>query len=496
MNKSGFACGTWLFLRILAVIHAVAFISCWTQLDGLVGPHGLLPATRFFGVVHSQLGGRAFAELPSLCWLFGAGWFLHALCAIGVALALLLFAGVAPAPCLALLWVCYLSLAGAGQIFFEFQWDSLLLETTLLAVFLAPWTLCPGWRLVEPPRLARWLLWWLLFRLMLLSGLVKLASGDPSWRHLTALTFHYETQPLPTPLAWYASQLPSWLQRLSCALMFVVELVAPFALLAGRRLRHAAVLALIGLQVLIALTGNYTFFNFLGIALCFLCLDDAFFRRGQVEGRRGVPPRSSYETRRDAASTFKLTPSAPSWLLRSFATVVVFCTFVEAIADFVPSVASARPLAGLESAIAPFRSLNNYGLFAVMTTTRPELIFEGSDDGIEWQPYEFPHKPGDLARRPDFVAPHQPRLDWQLWFAALGSLDQNRWVIGLCEHILTGTPEVMSLFARNPFPAHPPRYIRVVRYEYHFTDAAERAATGNWWKRTMLDYYVPPARLN
>jgi len=510
MNENRFAGGTSLFLRGLAVIHAVAFLSFWTQCAGLVGPHGLLPAARFFGVVHAQLGASALLQFPSLCWFFGAGAFLPLLCAIGIALAALLFLGIAPAACVALLWACYLSVVGAGQIFYEFQWDGLLLETTLLAIFVAPWTLRPGWRRVEPPRLARWLMWWLLFRLMLLSGLVKLASGDPAWRALTALTFHFETQPLPTPLAWYANRLPAAFDRLACAVMFGIELAAPFALAAGRRLRHVAALALIGLQVLIALTGNYTFFNLLTVALCLLCLDDAWwqnrgmgfqpllsriarFRRGRPKVAQASSPAVSSMAGEDAGATSR---RPPAWLLIPFAAFVLLFTTFEGVADFVPPIASSRALAWAGGAIGPFRSLNNYGLFSVMTTTRPELIFEGSDDALNWRPYEFPHKPGDLARRPDFIAPFQPRLDWQLWFAALGPLEQNRWVIGLCEHILTGTPEVMALFARNPFPHRPPRYIRVLRYEYHFTSAAERSATGNWWKRTLLDFYIPAARLN
>jgi hypothetical protein len=149
----------------------------------------------------------------------------------------------------------------------------------------------------------------------------------------------------------------------------------------------------------------------------------------------------------------------------------------------------------LEQIVGPTRSFNNYGLFAVMTRPRTELIFEGSDDGRTWRAYEFPHKPGDLQRRPTWVAPHQPRLDWQLWFAALGSLDQNPWVLSLAEHLLRGTPEVLALLQRNPFPQNPPRYVRVVRYEYHFTDAAARARTGQWWRRTPLDVYLPPASL-
>src|SRR5688572_26332113 len=199
-NEFGFA--SWLFLRLLALVHLIAFVSFWVQLDGLVGPRGLSPATNYFAAVREQLGSSAYSQLPTLCWIFGTQTFLHVLCGAGVVLSALLFSGVAPVVCLALLWAAYLSLNYAGQVFFHFQWDTLLLETTLLAMFLAPWSLFPMWRTYEPPAAARVVLWWLLFRLMFLAGVVKLASGDAAWRDLSALTFHYETQPLPTPLAW------------------------------------------------------------------------------------------------------------------------------------------------------------------------------------------------------------------------------------------------------------------------------------------------------
>ena len=479
-GRDRFAFAAWLFLRLLALIHLIAFASFWMQFGGLIGPHGLLPAARYFEAVHTQLGTGAWLQLPSLCWVFGADRFLHVLCAAGIALSLLLFAGVAPALCLTLLWTCYLSLVAAGQIFFSFQWDALLLETTLLAIFLAPWSLSPLWRRIEPPRVARWLLWWLLFRLMFLSGAVKLTSGDPVWRNLTALAFHYETQPLPTAFAWYVHQFPQWFQRASCAIMFLIELPVPFLIFAPRALRHLAALLIAGFMVLIFLTGNYTFFNLLTMALCVLCLDDAWWAR---------------VLRRPAAAV-TAARSVPRWLLAPVAGFVVLFTLVQASAGL--SRGSALPSAywAVERVVGPFRSLNNYGLFAVMTTTRPELIIEGSNDGREWFAYEFPHKPGDLARRPDFVAPFQPRLDWQLWFAALESPDQNPWVLSLCVHLLRGTPEVLARFATNPFPGSPPRYIRVIRYEYHFTDPAERARNGHWWRRTPLDYYVEPLSLH
>ena len=486
-RRNQFAFAAWIFLRGVALVHLIAFISLWVQLEGLVGPHGLLPAANYFAAVREQYGTSVYARLPTLCWIFGTGTFLHVLCGAGVVLALLLFAGVAPAVCLALLWAAYLSLNYAGQIFFHFQWDTLLLETTLLAIFLAPWTLLPGWRAHEPPRAARVVLWWLLFRLMFLAGVVKLASGDPTWRDLTALTFHYETQPLPTPLAWFAHQLPTSWHRASCAGMFVLELVVPLFLFSIRTLRHNAALLLIAFMTAVALTGNYTFFNLLAIVLCLLCFDDAWWRAVLPRRFSGRGPLANDER-----------PLTPRWQRAAVLPLAVFVvgyTLVQALPAVVPGVRPFENFSRLARVIDPFRSLNNYGLFAVMTRPRPELIFEGSDDRITWRAYEFKHKPGALARKPTWVAPHQPRLDWQLWFAALGSLNANPWVITLCEQLLRGNERVLSLLAHNPFPDKPPRYVRIVRYEYHFTDAATRASTGHWWRRSPLDYYVPAASL-
>ncbi len=485
-RSGGFAIATWVFLRGLGLIYLVAFVSAWTQLAGLIGPHGLLPAPEFFNEVHEQLGSHAYLQLPSLTWIFGAGKFLPVLCALGVTFSLLLFAGVAPAFCLAVLWAGYLTLCGAGQIFFNFQWDALLLETTLLAIWIAPWSLLPLWRRHDPPPLARRLLWWLLFRLMFLSGAVKLTSGDPTWRNLTSLTFHYETQPLPTPFAWFVHQLPAWFQRASCAGVFVIELIAPFCLFGPRALRQRAALLIATLMVLIALTGNYTFFNLLTLALCALCLDDAWWMRATCNVLRYIP--------KSGAEREKL-PRWQLWPLRVFAAFTFSFTALISIPSLIRTSPLGESLAPLESTLAPLRSFNTYGLFAVMTNPRPELIFEGSDDGRDWRAYEFPDKPGDLSRAPTWVAPFQPRLDWQLWFAALESPAQNQWVLSLCEHLLHGAPEVLGLLAKNPFPAKPPRYVRVVRFEYHFTDAATRARTGQWWRRTPLDFYVEPASL-
>ena len=473
-----YSIGTHLFLRVLGVVFAVAFVSAWAQIDGLVGPAGLLPAGDFLRDAKLQLGPSAYWQAPSLCWIFGTGYFLKALCLLGVLGSAFLFVGIAPALSLGCLWALYLSLCTAGQLFFDFQWDSLLLETGLVAVFLAPWTGAPGWKRIEPPPLARAVLTWLLMRLMLLSGIVKLTSGDPLWRSFRALTVHFQTQPLPTPLAWYVHQLPEPVLKATCALMFAVELIAPFGLLASRRIRHVSALALIGLQVAIALTGNYTFFNFLTIALCLPSLDDAFW------GKSG----------KAAPETFRW-PRLRLRLLQGFAAASIALTSLEIVAGFSPQVAAVPAVFATIEAVTPLRSFNTYGLFAVMTPRRPELIFEGSNDGQTWSEYGFRHKPGELTRAPDFVAPFQPRLDWQLWFAALGRPNDNAWVLLLGEEILKGNPRVLALLGSNPFPSHPPRWIRIVRYDYSFTDSAARATTGQWWRRTPTDLYVAPFSL-
>jgi lipase maturation factor 1 len=484
---ASFSTGIRLFVIILAVVHAVAFATIWVQAAGLIGPSGILPADRFLQFAREQLGGRAWFDLPSLCWIFGAGRSIDVLCGLGVGLAALLLLGYARPICLALLWALYLSLTTVGQQFFNFQWDTLLLECTLIAVFVVPWSLRPASAGFDPPKLARYLVWWLLVRLMFLSGALKLTSGDPAWRRLTALTFHYQTQPLPTPLAWYAQHFPLWFQEASCAIMFAVELLCPLCIVGPRRVRHTAAVCLAALQILIALTGNYAFFNLLSFGLCLACFDDGFWLKLRLEGR----------ARADVPDGARTSPvGARPALLRWFAALSIGITFFQTVASLSRGAAESPLVQYVDEVVEPFRSFNTYGLFRVMTTERPELIFEGSDDGQTWLPYGLPYKPGDLSRRPRWVAPYQPRLDWQLWFAALGPPEANSWVRAVCGHLLLGEPAVLGLFSQNPFPDHPPRYVRVVRYIYEFTTSAERKRTGNWWQRTPLDFYIPPVSLS
>lgn len=489
------------FLRGLALIYLVAFASLWSQIDGLLGSNGILPAESFMAEAREQatayqVGLDRYRLLPTWCWLNASEASLHWQCGAGVGLAILLLLGVAPLPCLVLLWSLYLSLTVVGQEFFSFQWDSLLLETGLLAIFFAPLQLWPRReRERQPSRIVLWLLRLLLFKLMFQSGCVKWLSGDPLWRQLTALTVHYETQPLPTWLGWYAHQLPVWFQKLSCLAMFAIELLVPFLVFAPRRPRMAAASLLAMLQVLILLTGNYTYFNWLTLLLCVPLLDDFALRRVVGRSRAGGNAEKSAATMRVAAGD----TGTMHWRRRvvtiPLAVTIVAVTGLQMLALFRVRAPWLSPVASVQHWLAPLRSVNNYGLFAVVTSSRQEIIMEGSNDGVVWLPYEFKYKPGDLKRRPAFVAPHQPRLDWQMWFAALGQRQNHPWFGKFCLRLLQGSPEVLALLETNPFPAHPPRLLRARIYHYRFTDFAERHRTGYWWWRDHPREYLPAVAL-
>jgi predicted DCC family thiol-disulfide oxidoreductase YuxK len=477
----------WIFLRALGLVYLVAFVSLWMQISGLIGHNGILPADQFMSAVRQQCDVRGirlerFHLLPTLCWFNASDGFLNVQCAAGTLCAMMLVIGIAPVPCLALLWLLYLSLATVGQDFLGFQWDNLLLEAGFLAIFF-----CAASTAAAPvARLALWLLRLLLFKLMFSSGCVKLLSGDPNWRNLTALTFHYQTQPLPTWPGWYAGQLPLAFQKFSCATMFAIELGTPFLIFAPRRIRFLGGAAIASLQILILLTGNYTFFNFLTLALCLLLLDDFVFHK--------ILPRKF-------GALFKpqipLEPHGwPKAVVTSIAAVVVAISLFQAASLFGPRSGLWVPAAMLENELAPFRTFNGYGLFAVMTTERREISVEGSNDGVNWLAYEFKYKPGDVNRRPGFVEPFQPRLDWQMWFAALGDYRQNPWFGQFCERLLQGSPEVLALLETNPFPKQPPRLVRAELYDYRFTSFAERRATGAWWRREFIGEYLPPVSLH
>ncbi len=476
-----FRVGNDLFLRSVGLCYLVAFASLWIQVDGLVGSRGILPIGEFLDYVRRNMGPGRFALLPTLCWLDSSDGFLHFLCGGGMLAALGVVAGFFPAAALFVCWAFYLSLCVAGQVFLEFQWDALLLEAGLLALLSAPLCLRLRRAAMPPPSVAVWLQRWLLFRLMFSSGFVKLSSGDAAWSSLTALRRHYETQPLPPWTAWFMHQLPPWFQTASCAVMFAIELVVPFFIFGPRRLRLVAFWTFLAFQAAIASTGNYAFFNMLAAALAWTLVDDASFPE---RWRRLWPAPAEASPRR----RFEV---LPAWALAPFAAVIGAVSAILMWNMVLRPASWPAPVVSLVRAVAPFRSVNGYGLFAVMTIERPEIVLEGSDDGEEWKPYTFPWKPGDPMRRPRFVAPHQPRLDWQMWFAALQGYGESPWLERLEARLLEGSPPVLRLFSGNPFPGHPPRYIRPILYDYRFTDFAQRRATGAWWRREERGPFGP-----
>lgn len=481
----------WLFLRLLGVVYLIAFLSFWVQLLGLIGGNGILPADNFLSVVKTNIGSKAYWFVPTLAWFNAHDWFLEFLALGGALLSLLLIFGVLTMPVLVVLWLFYLSLVSVGQVFMSFQWDNLLLETGFLGILLAPLqVLSKPSRESPPSSTVMWLFRFLLFRLMFSSGFGKLATGDPTWRNFTALDFHYFTQPIPTPIAWYMYQFPEWFHKLSVGIMFFIELVIPFFIFAPRRLRFIAASAIIFFQVLIALTGNYTFFNLLSIALCVLLFDDAFLQR--------FFPKKLKEARGTRKSSNE---SQTAFLYRRLGIGILAGALIllggiqlgEATIGYegLPSVFQKAILMP-----SPLRIVNSYGLFRVMTTSRPEIIIEGSNDGQSWLEYGFKYKPGDLNGSLPWVAPHQPRLDWQMWFAALGNYQDNVWFVNLMVRLLQGSPDVLRLLEKNPFPNGPPLYLRAVLYEYRFTDFDIKRATGAHWQRELKGLYLPVISLN
>ena len=465
-----------IFLRFLGFIYLIAFLSLWVQIPGLIGSEGILPANDFLRIVHTHFGSSSGALFPTLFWAGSSDLFLQGTAIIGALTAVLLVAGVFPVLCLGILWALYLSYGTVCGDFLHFQWDILLLESGFLAIFFAPFRfLNKASDDSGPSRLVTWLFRWLLFRLMFSSGAVKLLSGDAVWRNLTALTYHYQTQPLPTWAGWMAHQLPANFQIFSCALMFLIELVAPFFIFGPRRFRIAAFFIFTFFQCLILATGNYCFFNLLAMALSVLLLDDRFFGRPKAECR----------ARREWPKLVTI-PLAVFILLLS----VAQASYRYRLPHFFE-----KSLDAFTMKTAPFSFVNSYGLFAVMTTTRPEIIVEGSDDGEHWSAYEFRYKPGDLSRAPMFVEPHQPRLDWQMWFAALGGRRQPPWFLAFMRKLLQGSKPVLALLENNPFRDHPPRFVRAVLYQYHFTNWKEKKETGHWWARTPMRIYCPPISL-
>ncbi len=461
------------FARLLGIVYLIAFISFGVQMAGLVGSEGILPAAEFLERVRDVLGADSYRVAPTVFWVSASDAALTAGIVAGLGFSVCLIVGAFQRIALIALYLLYLSYVSIGQTFMAYQWDTLLLEVGFLSIFLA-----------IPGPVVIWLFRALLFRFWFLSGAVKLLSGDPAWSSLTALTYHYETQPLPTWVAWYVHQLPDGFHRFAAAGMFCVELIVPFLVFGPRPLRFFAAACFTGLNVAIAITGNYTYFNLLSIILCVFLLDDDLLRKLPERAMKIVPRFPTF--------------TRPKRLLTGAAAILAACVLTVGGLQIWGTLAGGYPgpTAAAIRWISPFYAVNGYGLFAVMTTLRPEIIVQGSNDGTEWRSYEFNHKPGDLERRPSFVAPHQPRLDWQMWFAAISPARNESWFRAFAFRLLEGSPAVLSLLAENPFPESPPRYIKAELYLYTFSDYSSRAESGNWWERTYLQSYLGPVALS
>ncbi|MCX7113899.1 MAG: lipase maturation factor family protein [Proteobacteria bacterium] len=458
----------WVFLRLLALIYLAAFASLAIQVDGLLGSDGILPVRDFLGNAFNQLGLSAYWQMPTVFWMDASDSALRLVCYAGIAASLSVFLDFHASMGLLVCYALYLSLVSVGQVFTGYQWDAFLLESGFLALFLR------GGSPVTP-----WLFRFLLFRFMFMGGVVKLASGDPAWRQLTALDYHFETQPLPSPLAWHAHHFPEPMLQFFTGLVFFIELAVPFMVFMPRKYRLFAAFNFVALQTTIILTGSYNFFNLLTIALCVFLLDEADMSRllGARLSRRILP-------------TVKMPGRAAHWIAGLYA------GFVLAVCGSWVWLSNAhqrpvQPFYAMMPFASSFSLVNPYGPFAVMTTERREIVLEGSDDGQTWLAYPFNYKPGELNKPLRWNIPHQPRLDWQMWFAALGDIRQNPWLMRVFDKLFTGSPSVLALFYSNPFPDHPPRYLRASLYRYTFTNGQDRNATGDIWRREFIGYYQP-----
>ncbi|NTX34674.1 lipase maturation factor family protein [Myxococcus sp. CA033] len=472
----------WLFLRLMGGTFLIAFTSLRGQVLGLFGSRGIRPVKDLVSEERRQAepARERWRRLPTVFWFGASDAALVRGCTLGQLLSLAVLFNVAPRSALALLWGLYLSYAAVGREFLSFQWDVLLLEMGLLSALTAPPGLRPGLGRASPGALDVFLFRLLVFRLYFGSGVSKWQSGDRTWRELTACRHYYETAPLPTRGGWYAHHLPEPLQKASTAMVLALEAGVPLLVFTPRRPRQLAFGAFSALQAAIAATGNYGFFNLQSLALGVWLLDDAALRRMLPFLPEGPPPARS----RTHWSGVLLTPL----LLLGAADILLRFERGARLPEQV-----LRPLTWLHGCARPLRSVNRYGLFSVMTVERPEIVVEGSNDGEHWEPYRFRYKVGDVDQPPKQVAPHQPRLDWQMWFAALSS--PPSWFIAFLARLLEGAPEVLGLLERNPFPDAPPRQVRAVLHDYRMTGAEERRRTGAWWTRERRGLYVQPLAL-
>jgi lipase maturation factor 1 len=489
----------WLFLRALGLIYFSAFFALLFQVRGLIGFRGILPAAEY---LHSAtgLGALRFCYAPSLLWLNSSDRMLMTICWLGLIASVILAINVWPRAMLFLCFVCFLSFVSAAQDFSGYQSDGMLLEAGFLSIFLAPSGIFPGWGVKHPfARAAVFLLLWEWFRIYFESGVVKLESGDPTWRNLTAMYEYYQNGPLPTWIGWYLQHLPNWFHIATAALTLVMELLLVWMAFLGRRWRVVCFFIVTIWQIGVIATANYTFLNYLVLILAFLLLDDAYLRRfipQRYEPRLNATSAEATQTELPVAESEEANASTKSNPLTSIrlalsAAMLVWIFYATSV-PLIQMLWRAVQLPTMPVTILePFRIANAYGLFAVMTPHRYEIEFQGSNDGEHWIAYPFRYKPQRLDERPRIYAPYQPRFDWNLWFASLGSWQQNPMVPRTEELLLENDRDVLGLFAGNPFPDAPPRFIRAVLWQYWFSTMQEKRTSGVWWRRQLIGPYAP-----
>ncbi len=502
----------WLFLRALAAIYFSAFYSLIFQIRGLIGPQGILPAHNYLEAVAQSVGGLRFWYAPTLLWISSSSGMLMALCWIGVAAAVVAFFNLWPRLSFFVCFVCFLSFVTAASDFSGYQSDGMLLEAGFISLFFVPAGLRPGWGAGSPPsRASLCLLQWEWFRIYFESGMVKLLSGDTEWRHLTAMDEYYQNGPLPTWVGWYMQHLPHWFHVFTAGATLGLELGLVFMLFFPRRVRLIGFFIVTPWEIVVILTANYTFLNYLVLSLGILLLDDRFLRRfvperfkppvvaPAVTTSEAEPSLSLLSDQGPEADTKSAVERAPRGVRGHLSAIRLAVTAVMLtwIAYATTAEMLLMPLHALPlptepiRALEPFRIANQYGLFAVMTRGRYEIEFQGSNDGQTWTAYPFRYKPQALNEAPGIYAPYQPRFDWNLWFASLGDWRQNSIVPFTEERLLSNDKDVLALFRVNPFGSTSPKYVRAVLWQYWFTSMQEKRQTGNWWRRQLLGLYAP-----
>ena len=482
----------WLFLRALGCIYFSAFFSLVFQIRGLIGPDGILPANEYLRAVAHSLGyGRGIWFAPTVLWLASGDHMLTALCWLGMIASLVLVINLWPRGMLAICFICFLSFVSAAQDFSNYQSDGMLLEAGFIALFFAPRGFRPGLGLASPPsRASLFLLQWEWFRIYFESGVAKIIGGDPEWRHFTAMDEYYQNGPLPTWIGWYVQHFPHWFHAASVFATIALVLVLVWMLFLPRRWRIICFLIVTPWELGIILTANYTFLNYLVLALGFLLLDDRILSRFLPERWRkpliaeSIPKPIQTETSEGFVHFLRSLKLSLTGVILAW---IFYATTAQLIWMFSAAPLPMTPVMALE----PFRIANRYGLFGIMTRGRYEIEFQGSDDGKNWMAYPFRYKPQDPSRAPGIYAPYQPRFDWNLWFASLGSWRDYSIVPRTEVRLLSNDKDVLALFANNPFSQKPPRQVRAVLWQYWFTSMSEKRATGQWWRRQYVGLYAP-----